>query len=111
MQYTDLVDRYFAHMRERNLVGLAELFAEDATFTLPDGRELSGVAAIQEMYTKLFAAMSPSPMPLAVIAGAQGVATEIEARLPDGTVRRTANFFHFNTEGLIQRLSVYARGR
>jgi ketosteroid isomerase-like protein len=111
LEYTNLVDRYFAHMRERNLVGLAKLFAEDATFTLPDGRELSGVAAIQEMYTKLFAAMAPSPTPLAVIAGAQGVATEIEARLPDGTVRRTANFFHFNTGGLIQRLSVYARGR
>lgn len=111
MEYTDLVDHYFAHVRERNLVGLAKLFAEDATFTLPDGRELSGVAAIQEMYTKLFAAMSPSPTRLAVIAGARGVATEIEARLPDGTVRRTANFFHFNTAGLIQRLSVYARGR
>jgi hypothetical protein len=63
------------------------------------------------MYSKLFAAMSPSPTPLAVIAGARGVATEIEARLPDGTVRRTANFFHFNSEGLIERLSVYARSR
>lgn len=63
------------------------------------------------MYARLFATTSPSPTPLAVIAGAQGVATEIEARLPDGTVRRTANFFHFNTERLIQRLSVYARGR
>jgi ketosteroid isomerase-like protein len=111
LEYTKLVDRYFAHMRERNLEGLAKLFAQDATFTLPDGRELSGVAAIHEMYGKLFAAMPPSPMPLAVIAGAHGVAAEIEARLPDGTVRRTANFFHFNSEGLIERLSVYARGR
>jgi ketosteroid isomerase-like protein len=111
LEYTKLVDRYFAHMRDRNLEGLAKLFAQDATFTLPDGRELSGVAAIHEMYSKLFAAMPPSPMPLAVIAGAHGVAAEIEARLPDGTVRRTANFFHFNSEGLIERLSVYARGR
>jgi ketosteroid isomerase-like protein len=108
---TTQVDRYFAHMRERNLDGLAKLFAENATFTLPDGRELSGVAAIQEMYTKLFAAMSPSPTQLAVIAGAHGVATEIEARLPDGTVRRTANFFHFNGQGRIERLSIYARSR
>jgi ketosteroid isomerase-like protein len=111
LENTNLVDRYFAHMRERNLEGLAKLFAEDATFTLPDGRELSGVAAIREMYTKLFAATPPSPMPLAVIAGPHGVATEIEARLPDGTVRRTANFFHVDSEGLIERLSVYARSR
>jgi len=111
LENTNLADRYFAHMRERNLEGLAKLFAKDATFILPDGRELSGLAAIREMYTKLFAAMPPSPTPLAVIAGAHGVATEIEARLPDGTVRRTANFFHFNGEGLIERLSVYARSR
>jgi ketosteroid isomerase-like protein len=109
MDPTKLADRYFAHMRERDIEGLAKLFAADAVFTLPDGRELSGVPAIHEMYSKLFAATSPSPTPLAVIAGSRGVATEIEARLPNGTVRRTANFFHFNDEGLITRLSVYAR--
>jgi uncharacterized protein (TIGR02246 family) len=110
MDCTKLVDRYFANMRARDIEGLVNLFAADATFTLPDGRELSGSDAIQAMYDKLFAAMAPSPTPLAVIAAARGVATEIEARLPNGTIRRTANFFHFNDEGLIQRLSVYARG-
>jgi ketosteroid isomerase-like protein len=105
-----VVDRYFANMRARDIEGLVRLFAPDATFILPDGRELSGVAAIHDMYGKLFAAMAPSPTPHAVIAAAQGVATEIEARLPNGTIRRTANFFHFNDEGLIKRLSVYARG-
>jgi hypothetical protein len=96
-------------MRARNIEGLAKLFATDAMFTLPDGRELSGVSAIQDLYRKLFAATAPSPTPLAVIAGTQAVATEIEARLPDGTVRRTANFFNFDDAGLITRLSVYAR--
>ena len=110
MDCTMLVDRYFANMRARDIEGLVSLFAGDATFTLPDGRELSGSAAIHEMYGKLFAAMAPSPTPLAVIAAAHGVAAEIEARLANGTIRRTANFFHFNDEGLIQRLSVYARG-
>jgi hypothetical protein len=108
--YRASVDRYFANMRARDLEGLVKLFAQDATFILPDGRELSGVAAIHDMYGKLFAATAPVPTPLAVIAAAHGVATEIEARLPNGTIRRTANFFHFNDEGLIQRLSVYARG-
>jgi ketosteroid isomerase-like protein len=103
------VERYFAAMSARDIEGLAKLFASDATFTLPDGRELSGASAIEEMYRKLFAAMAPSPTPQAVIAAAHGVATEIEARLPNGTIRRTANFFHFNDDGLIKRLSVYAR--
>ena len=110
MDHTILVDRYFANMRARNVEGLTKLFAADAVFILPDGRVLPGIAAIRELYGKLFAAQAPSPTPLAMIAGAHGVATEIEARLPDGTVRRTANFFHFNGEGLIERLSVYARG-
>ncbi len=110
MDCTKLVESYFANMRARDIEGLVKLFAADAMFILPDGRELSGSDAIHEMYNKLFAAMAPSPTPLAVIAAGRGVAAEIEARLPNGTTRRTANFFHFNDEGLIQRLSVYARG-
>lgn len=105
-----VVERYFANMRARDLEGLVKLFAPEAMFILPDGRELSGIAAIHDMYSKLFAATAPSPTPLAMIAAAHGVATEIEARLPNGTIRRTANFFQFNDEGLIKRLSVYARG-
>ena len=37
----------------------------------------------------------------------EAIAVEIEARLPDGTARRTANFYHLNGDGRIQRLSVY----
>jgi hypothetical protein len=110
MNGNELATGYFANIRSHNLDGLLAFFAEDATMTLPDGREFSGVAAIRAMYSGLFAAQSPSPTPLAVIAGVQAVATEIEARLPNGTVRRTANFFHLNSEGQIQRLSIYARG-
>jgi len=109
LDHTDLAARYFAHMKARNLQGLTELFAEDATFALPDGRELAGARAIHDMYAQLFAAGAPSPTPLATISDGQGIATEIEARLPNGTVRRTANFFHLNAQGLIRRLSVYTR--
>jgi len=105
----ELVDRYFASIRNHKLDDLVAFFTNDATMTLPDGREFSGVAAIRAMYDGLLATQSPSPRPVAVIAGAHGIATEIEARLPDGTVRRTANFFHLNSEGLIERRSVYAR--
>jgi hypothetical protein len=54
---------------------------------------------------------------LATTAAAQDVLTwhndnarGIEARLPDGTVRRTANFYYLNAAARIQRLSVYMRG-
>jgi hypothetical protein len=107
---TELADRYFAHMRSRDLDGLASLFAETAVAILPDGREVAGLAAIRGMYQHIFAAGAPSPTPLATIAGASGAATEIEARLPDGSVRRTANFFHLDGQGRIARLSIYKRG-
>jgi ketosteroid isomerase-like protein len=106
----ELVDRYFASIRSQDLDGLIAFYAEGATLTLPDGRELAGVAAIRAMYSSLFAAQAPSPRPIAVIAGEHGVAAEIEATLPNGTVRRTANFFHLESDGRIKRLNIYARG-
>jgi len=107
---TELVDRYFTHMRARDLDGLATLFAEDAVAVLPDGKEVAGLASIRGMYQHIFSAGAPSPTPLATIAGPTGAATEIEAKLPDGVVRRTANFFHLGPDGRIVRLSIYKRG-
>ena len=109
MNRDELVERYFANIRNHELDALIAFFAMDATMTLPDGREFAGVAAIRTMYSGLFAAQSPSPRPVAVIAGIHGAAAEIEVRLPNGTVRRTANFFHLDSAGLIERLSIYAR--
>jgi hypothetical protein len=105
-----LADRYFAAMRARDVEALMALFAEDAVMVLPDGRELAGSAAIRAMYDYLVASGAPSPTPTAAIAGTDGVAVEIEARLVDGSTRQTANFFHLDGDGLIRRLSVYGRG-
>jgi ketosteroid isomerase-like protein len=110
VDYTRSVERYFACVREHDLDGLIGLFEADGTLTLPDGRELSGVGAIRVMYTQLFAGTAPSPTPQNILAAPNGVAAEIEARLPDGKVRRTANFFHFSGDGLLTRVSIYARG-
>jgi len=110
MNPVDITERYFASIRARDLDGLAALYAEDACFTLPNGREFYGIDAIREMHRGVFAAGAPSPTPLASIAGTSSIAVEIEARLPDGTVRRTANFYYLNAAGRIQRLSVYIRG-
>ena len=97
-------------MRNRDIAALKALFAEDAVMILPNGQELSGPAAIQAMYEILFASSPPSPTPTAAIAGRDGVATEIATRLPDGSTRRTANFFHLDGNGRIRQLSVYHRG-
>jgi hypothetical protein len=110
MSPTQLADRYFECMRSRDLSGLIALFAEDATLALPDGAELAGIQAISEMYRRLVELSPPTPTPLATIAGARSAASEIEARMADGSTRRTANFFHLGEDGRIERLSIYKRG-
>jgi ketosteroid isomerase-like protein len=96
-------------MRTRNIEDLMALYAEDATFVLPNGKEASGIAAIRELHQRVFSAAAPMPAPQATIVGDTAVAVEIEAQMPDGTRRRTANFYHLNGQGRIQRLSVYMR--
>jgi len=110
LSISTVADRYFAGMRERDIESVVALFAPGATFVLPDGRALSGIDAIRGMYRGLFAAAAPSPQPVATIIGTSGVAVEIETRIADGSLRRTANFFHLDSKGLIERLSVYMRG-
>lgn len=110
MNLQDRVERYFGHVRDRDLEGLSTLFAEEAVVILPDGRELVGLAAIRGMYQQLFGSGAPSPTPLGTILGEGAAATEIEARLPDGSIRRTANFFRFDAEGRVIGMNVYRRG-
>jgi hypothetical protein len=76
---------------------------------MPDGRELIGIDAIRDMYRGLFIAQSPSPTPVNLVVGENSVAAELEIRLTNGDIRRTANFFSMNDAGLIERLSIYAR--
>lgn len=109
MDINHLADQYFSNIRNRNLDGLIAFFSENATMLLPDGQVLAGAAAIREMYSGLMANHAPSPVPVTTINGENMIAAEIEIHLPDGRIRRTANFFHLNNDGLIQRLHVYAR--
>ena len=109
MNPKDVAERYFAAIRTRNIEDLMSLYAHDAIFILPNGRESHGVGAIRATHQSVFDAASPMPEPQAMIVGQDAVAVEIEARMPDGTSRRTANFYHLNPQGQIQRLSVYMR--
>jgi hypothetical protein len=106
----DVAEQYFAAIRARNIEELIALYAQDAMFVLPNGTECKGIAAIRRTHESVFASSAPVPSPQAFIVGANSVAVEIEARLPDGTTRRTANFYHLNSQGRIQRLSIYIRG-
>jgi hypothetical protein len=109
MNPKDIADRYFAAIRARNIDDLIALYADDATFVLPNGTESKGIAAIRETHERVFASGAPVPSPQAFIVGDSAVAVEIEARLPDGSSRRTANLYHLDSQGRIQRLSVYIR--
>lgn len=109
MTPNDLADRYFTCIRAKDIEGLAALYAEDALFILPNGQEFQGKEAIREMHLRVFSAGAPVPTPIARVVGANSIAVEIEARLPDGTVRNTANFYTLSQDGRIQRLGVYMR--
>ncbi|CAN7439719.1 nuclear transport factor 2 family protein [Phenylobacterium sp. LjRoot225] len=110
MQTTELADRYFASVRARDIDSFIAFFDRDATLTLPDGREISGVVAIRDMEVGVFAAGAPTPSPIAMVPGPNAIAVELEVHLPNGELRRMASFFHLNSEGRIQRLSIYRQG-
>jgi hypothetical protein len=104
---TEIAERYFASVRARDIESFMALFADDAVFISTSGATYTGAADIREMELGIFATTGPMPTPGVMIAGENGVAVEIEVRLPDGEVRRVGSFFHTNKNSRIQRLSVY----
>jgi len=104
------VDGYFAAIRAKDIDALMALYAENARFTLPNGKVAEGKAAIRATHAAVFAAGAPFPTPGARFVGAEGIAVEIEAALPDGSVRHTTNHYRFDDGGRIASLGVYMRG-
>lgn len=104
------VDAYFAAVRAKDLDAWLALFADDAIYSLPNGKVFTGKPAIREFQAMVFGAGSPLPSPGARFVGAAGIAVQVAAHLPDGTVRQTANHYQFDDAGKIVSLSVYARG-
>jgi hypothetical protein len=106
----ELPDLYFSSVRTRDIDRFISLFADDAIMIMPDGREISGAAAIRKMELSVFESASPpSPRPVFVVTGEDAVAVEIAVHLPSGAVLKMANFFELNSEGRIRRLSVYRK--
>ncbi|GAB7552045.1 hypothetical protein NRB_15470 [Novosphingobium sp. 11B] len=103
------VDRYFEAVRAKDIDALMALYADDATFTLPNGKSFAGKQDIRALHLSVFSSGSPFPTPGARFSGAEGIAVEIAAQLSDGTVRNTANHYRFDAAGRIASLGVYAR--
>jgi uncharacterized protein (TIGR02246 family) len=109
MDVRKVIDGYFAAIRAKDIDGLMTLYAADATFSLPDGRQFTGTEAIRAMHSSVFSAAAPVPSHGRAIMAQSAAAIEIEARLPDGSVRHTTNHFYLDGEGRIERLSVYIK--
>jgi hypothetical protein len=109
MNIETVIDSYFAAMRTRDIDAGKALYAEDAVFCLPDGREFAGAEAIGAMHAHVFTAGAPVPFPGLRIVAEHAAAVEIEARLPDGSVRHTTNHYTLNEAGKISRLNVYIK--
>lgn len=102
------VDAYFDAIRAKDIDAWMALFAEDATY-MPPGKVLEGKDAIREFQTMVFGSGSPVPNPGTRFIGAEGIAAEVEAQLPDGSVRQTTNHYRFDGNGRIVSLKVYMR--
>ena len=109
MDVSKVMEGYFAAIRAKDIEGLMALYAKDATFILPDGRQFAGTDAIRATHLSVFAASAPQPSPGRTIIAQSAGAVEIEARLPDGSVRHTTNHYYLNGDGKIERLSVYIK--
>lgn len=104
------VDAYFDAIRAKDIDAWMELFAEDAVYALPNGQSFQGKPAIREFQQMVFGSGSPFPDPGIRFVGEEGIAVEIEARLPDGSTRNTTNHYRFDDSGKIRSLTVYMRG-
>jgi len=106
----ETVERYFAAVRAKDLDAFVALFAPDAAYSPPNGKVFTGHDEIREFQTMVFGSGSPFPTAKAFFVSPEGIAAEVEAKLPDGTVRQTTNHYRFDEAGRIASLTVYARG-
>ena len=110
MNTEHLARTYYRRVNAKDLEGLLSLFADDATFTLPDGRTVSGMAEIRQMYERVFGHGGPQPQPLSFIPSDHGVAAEVQVHLADGSVRHMASFFQVGDDEKFTSVGVYQRG-
>lgn len=104
-----VTERYFASVRAKALDEFVDLFAADATYTLPNGKQFMGHDAIREVQATVFSAGSPSPEILSRLTGPDSAVVEVVAHLTNGSVRNTCNVYRLNGDGKIKSLNIYMR--
>lgn len=109
MNLDEVIDSYFAAIRAKDIESLMALYGENAIFSLPNGREYIGKDSIRAMQLSVFAASAPQPSLGRMIIAQSAAAVEVEARLPDGSVRHTTNHYYLNKAGEVERLTVYVK--
>ena len=63
---TEVAEAYFAAVRAKDIDAFVALFAEDASYIMPNGSEYRGTAQIREVQTGVFAHGAPFPTPLSM---------------------------------------------
>ena len=106
----DLARSYYRNVNAKDIEGVLDLFTPNATFHLPDGREVTGRESLRGMYENVFAQGGPQPQPVRIVADEHGAAAELEVALADGRVLHMASFFTLHENGLAERVAVYRRG-
>ena len=104
------VEAYFNAVRSKDLDAFVALFADDAVYSVPNGKTMIGPAEIREFQAMVFGSGSPFPTLQGLFVAPEGVVAEVEAALPDGSRRQTTNHYRFNAAGKIANLKVYTRG-
>ena len=105
-----VADRYFAAMRAQDLDALLSVFGEEGVIVWPDGRVISGKAAIRDVYARLFMGPSNNPAPGALMIGPDSFSAQVDSRFDTGETRRTINIFRLSPDGLIARMDSYRQG-
>jgi ketosteroid isomerase-like protein len=106
-----IADRYVEVVNRGEYHRLAELFAEDALFLGPGGREARGRAEIDAFYGAFLPTVSPTVRIAEYVEHDHHSVWELEARLGDDAEFQLAAIDHatVDADGLIARFAVFTK--
>lgn len=111
MTAESLARKYYRFINAKDVDGVLSVLSDNATFLLPDGREVSGKDALRRMYTHVFAAGGPQPQPVRIVASESDAAVQVEVALADGRILQMASFFTMGPDETFEAVAVYQRGK
>ena len=105
-------DRYVELTNARQYDQLATLFADDAVFLAPDGREIRGRDQIGAFYEKFLPTLTPTLRLASFVEQGDICVYELEARIRDDADFQLGAIDHatLDADGLVARFAVYTKG-